>query len=129
MAKAPLRLPPPWSTYRAVSLNTRSIGIIPLLVPLVPLMYEPVALTLWILKPIPPALCDILAVCFNVSYIPSMLSSFMVNKKHDDICGFGVPALKSVGVACVNQRSLIKLYVLMALSISSFWMPMDTRIN
>src|SRR4051812_1152643 len=92
-------------------------------------MYEPVALTLCMLRPIPPALCDIFAVCFRVSYIPSMLSSFMVNKKHDDICGFGVPALNKVGVACVNQRSLIRWYVLIALSTSSLWIPTDTRIN
>ena len=47
----------------------------------------------------PPADCEIFAVCFNVSYIPSMLSSFIVSKKHDDICGLGVPALNNVGVA------------------------------
>jgi hypothetical protein len=38
IAKLPLRLPPPWLTKRAVSLNTRSIGTIPLEVPLVPAM-------------------------------------------------------------------------------------------
>ena len=31
-----------------------------------------------------------------------MLSSFIVNKKQDDICGLGVPELNSVGVACVK---------------------------
>ena len=34
--------------------------------------------------------------------MPSMESSFMANRKHDDSWGRGVPALKSVGVACVN---------------------------
>jgi len=43
-----------------------------------------------------------------------MLSSFMVSKKQEDICGFGVPELKSVGVAWVNQPSDIRLYVLIA---------------
>ena len=66
------------------------------------------ALTLWMLKPIPPADCDILAHCFNVSYIPSILSSCMVNKKQEESCGFGVPALNKVGVACVNHFSDIK---------------------
>ena len=34
----PLRLPPPWSTYLAVLLKTRSMGTMPLDVPLVPRM-------------------------------------------------------------------------------------------
>jgi hypothetical protein len=33
-----------------------------------------------------------------------MLSSFIVSRKHDESCGRGVPALKSVGVACVKKR-------------------------
>jgi hypothetical protein len=33
-----LRLPPPWATQRAVSLKTRSMGMMPLDVPLVPRM-------------------------------------------------------------------------------------------
>jgi hypothetical protein len=53
----------------------------------------------------PPANFEILAVYLRVSYIPSIESSFMVNKKQELIYGLGVPALKSVGVACVNQSS------------------------
>ena len=34
--------------------------------------------------------------------MPSMESSFMHSRKQELICGRGVPALKSVGVACVN---------------------------
>lgn len=57
-----------------------------------------------------------------------MLSSFMVSKKHDDICGLGVPALNSVGVACVNSRWDMRSYVSMTLSMLSLWMPTDTRM-
>jgi hypothetical protein len=32
-----------------------------------------------------------------------MLSSFNFRRKQEDICGFGVPALKSVGLACVKN--------------------------
>ena len=32
----------------------------------------------------------------------------MVKRKQDDICGFGVPELNSVGVAWVNHPSDIK---------------------
>lgn len=42
----------------------------------------------------------------------------MANKKQEDICGKGVPALKRVGVACVKYLRLIKLYVSMAESMS-----------
>ena len=41
MANAPGRLFPPWSTYLAVLLYTRSIGSSPFEFPLVPAMYEP----------------------------------------------------------------------------------------
>ena len=51
------------------------------------------------LNPIPPALCDIFAHLDSVSKIPGMLSSVIVNKKQEDNCGLGVPALNSVGVA------------------------------
>lgn len=34
-----------------------------------------------------------------------MESSFMVTRKHDDICGVGVPAANIVGDACVKYRS------------------------
>ena len=61
--------------------------------------------------------------------MPEMLSSFMVSKKQLDIWGLGVPALNKVGVACVNQPSLIMLYVSMALSMSSLWMPTATRMS
>ena len=98
----PFLLPPPWSTYLAVSLNTRSIGTIPLLSPLVPLMYDPLERMWCIESPIPPADFDIRAHCLSVSYIPTRESSCMVNKKHDDICGVGVPELNRVGVAWVK---------------------------
>jgi hypothetical protein len=49
----------------------------------------------------------------NVLHIPSMESSMLGNKKHEDNCGLQVPALKRVGDACVNHRSDIKLYVYM----------------
>ena len=41
--------------------------------------------------------------------MPLMLSSFSWSRKQLLICGFGVPALKSVGVACVYQPSLNEL--------------------
>lgn len=41
--------------------------------------------------------------------MPSMLSSDIVNKKQLDSCGLQVPELKSVGEACVNHFSDIKL--------------------
>ena len=40
--------------------------------------------------------------------MPSMLSSCIFKRKHDDIWGVGVPTLKSVGVACVKTRRDIK---------------------
>ena len=40
-----------------------------------------------------------------------MLSSFIVRRKQDDICGLGVPALKSVGVAWVNHFSESKAHL------------------
>ena len=45
--------------------------------------------------------------------MPSMESSLVANKKQDDICGMGVPALKRVGVAWVKYRPDNKLYVSM----------------
>ena len=67
MAKAPGRFPPPWSTYRAVSLNTRSMGTMPLDVPLEPRMYDLVARMLWIDSPMPPAYLEMLAQLLSVS--------------------------------------------------------------
>ncbi len=61
MAKDPFLLPPPWSTYLAVSLKTLSMGTIPFEDPLVPLMYDSLALILLQEIPIPPADFDILA--------------------------------------------------------------------
>lgn len=61
MAKDPFLFPPPWSTYLAVSLNTFNIGTIPLEVPLVPLIYDYLALMLLQEIPIPPADFEILA--------------------------------------------------------------------
>ena len=52
--------------------------------------------------PIPPADFEMRAHCFNVSYMLSMLSFFITSKKHEDICGWGVPALNNVGVAWVK---------------------------
>ena len=56
----------------------------------------------------PPADLEIWAHRLNVSKIPSIESSFIESRKHDDICGAGVPALNIVGVACVNHFSDIK---------------------
>ena len=67
MAKAPFLLPPPWSTYLAVSLKTLSIGTMPLEVPLVPLMYEDWDLMQWMESPMPPALLEMTAHSFRVS--------------------------------------------------------------
>ena len=40
-----------------------------------------------------------------------MASSFMERRKQDDICGFGVPALKRVGVA---EPDIVRLSELIA---------------
>jgi len=61
--------------------------------------------------------------------MPPMESAFIVSRKHDDICGRGVPALKSVGVACVNTRRDMSSYVSTAASTSSLWMPTATRMS
>ena len=59
---------------------------------------------------------------------PSILSSFMVSRKHDDIWLLGVPELKRVGEAWVNQPSDMWSYVSSAPSMSSPCMPMATRM-
>ena len=92
MAKEPLRLPPPWSTYLAVSLNTRNIGVSPFETPLVPNILEPVPRILDTDKPIPPAPFEMSAQRFNVSKIPSIESSTIVIKKQDASCCFANPA-------------------------------------
>ena len=61
--------------------------------------------------------------------MPSMLSSFIATRKQLLSCGRGVPALKSVGDACVNQRSDMSLYVSHAASMSVLWMPIATRMS
>ena len=61
--------------------------------------------------------------------MPLILSDFVVNRKQDDICGFGVPELNKVGVACVNQPSDIKLYVFIAAGMSFLCIPIETRIS
>ena len=94
-------MPPPWSTYRAVSLKTFSMGTRPFDVPPVPWMYAPLARTLCTWSPIPPAHFDIRAQSWIVLKMPSMESSFIASRKHEEHCEFFVPALKSVGVACV----------------------------
>ena len=53
----------------------------------------------------------------------------MERRKHDDICGLGVPALNMVGEACVNHLSDMSVYVSIAASMSLRWMPSATRIN
>ena len=104
------------STYLAVVLNTRSIGTRPLLVPLVPFMRVPFARTLLMSIPIPPADLLMRAISFSVSYMASMLSSFMDMRKHDaNWCCF-IPELKRVGEACVYQPSEMILYISMASS-------------
>ena len=54
-------------------------------------------------------LWEISAQRLSVSKIPLMESSVMLSRKQEDSCGLGEPALKSVGVAWINQRSLIRL--------------------
>ena len=54
---------------------------------------------------------EICAQSLSVSKMPSIESSFIERRKHDDICGVGVPALNIVGVACVNHLSLIRWYL------------------
>jgi hypothetical protein len=56
----------------------------------------------------PPADFEIIAIYFKVSKIPSIESSFIVRRKQELIYGFGVPELNKVGVAWVNQSSLIR---------------------
>jgi hypothetical protein len=53
--------------HLAVLLNTRSIGTSPLELPLVPAMYEPDARMLWIDRPMPPAVFEIIAHVLSVS--------------------------------------------------------------
>lgn len=72
-------------------------------------MYDYLALMFDTDMPIPPADFDILAACVRVSYIPEIESSLTINKKQDDICGEGVPALKRVGVAWVKNFFDIRL--------------------
>lgn len=75
------------------------MGIRPFEYPFVPLMYESAALMSDTETPIPPAAFEMTAIYLSVSKIPSIESSFMVNKKQELICGFGVPELNKVGVA------------------------------
>ena len=70
----PLRLPP-WLTYLAMLLNTRSMGTIPVLVPPVLAMCAPVALILCMLIPMPPEYLLICAQSAMLLKMPSMLSS------------------------------------------------------
>ena len=48
--------------------------------------------------------------------MPSMESSFIASRKQDESWGRGVPALKSVGVACVKYFCDMSSYVSMAAS-------------
>ena len=101
----------------------------PLETPPEPLMYEPLARMLVAERPMPPADLEIWAHSLSVSKMPSIESSFIARRKHDDICGCGVPALNIVGVAWVNHFSDIRWYVSIARSMSCMWMPSDTRIS
>jgi hypothetical protein len=56
----------------------------------------------------PPAFFEMTAHYLRVSKMPSIESSFMVRRKQELIYGFGVPELNRVGVACVNQSSLMR---------------------
>ena len=105
------------------------MGTIPFDVPLVPRMYDPVALMLCIDRPMPPALLEMQAHSLSVSYMPSMLSFFMQMRKQDESCGRGVPALKRVGDACVNHLCDRRWYVSMAASMFSLWIPTETLMS
>ena len=61
--------------------------------------------------------------------MPSIESSIIDSRKQELIWGKGVPALKSVGVACVNHFWLSSWYVSRTRAMSLPWMPTDTRIN
>src|SRR5690349_19628265 len=61
--------------------------------------------------------------------MPSMESLCICSRKHDASCAHGVPALNSVGDACVNQRCDMRLYVSMAAAASPVWMPHATRMS
>jgi hypothetical protein len=50
----------------------------------------------------------------KIDEMSSQRYTFMCTKKHDDICGCGVPALNSVGLACVKNFWDIRLYVSIA---------------
>jgi hypothetical protein len=92
-------------------------------------MYDSEDLMLWTASPIPPAFFEMTAHYLRVSNIPSIESSFIVNKKHELIYGFGVPELNKVGVAWVNQHSDIRSYVSKADSRSSRWIPREHLIS
>ena len=98
MAKAPLRLPPPWSTKRAVASKTRNIGTSPLDLPPVERMYECEARTCESERPTPPAEREMSAHCRSESKIPSMESSAHVRRKHE-AWGGGVATSSSFGAA------------------------------
>ena len=53
----------------------------------------------------------------------------MIDGTYLESCGRLVPALKRVGEAWVNHFSERRLYVSIAASISSLWIPTDTLIN
>lgn len=62
-------------------------------------------------SPMPPANLEMDAQSFRVSKMPSIESSFTVSRKQLLICGLLVPALNSVGVACVMRPSESASYV------------------
>ena len=53
----------------------------------------------------PPADLEIWAHVLSVSKMPSIESSFIWTRKHDDIWGVGVPALKRVGLEEGGERT------------------------
>ena len=111
MANDPLRFPPPWSTYRAVSLKTRNIGANPFETPFVPSILDPVPRMLDTDRPIPPAPFEIRAHRFRVSKMPSIESSTIVIKKQDANCCLARPAWNKVGVAWVYCKRDVASYV------------------
>ena len=125
MAKLPRRLLP-CEMWRAVSLYTRMKGTSPDDVPFVPRMCEPLARMLLTCTPMPPAYLLICAQSAMLVYMP-VTESPTPFRKHEAICGRGVPALNSVGVACVNLRRDIMSYVSIASLMSQPWMPSATR--
>lgn len=100
-ATLPLRRPP-WFTYSATLLKQRSMGTRPSDLPLVPRMADPLDRTPCTCRPTPPPCLLISATLRIASKMPSMLSSSTPSRKQLLSCCVRMPALKSVGEACVK---------------------------